>query len=263
MALPVKNAIVMRGTPDELLLARRLIDDLDKARPEVVIDVAVLEVSRDLLRNIGVQLPQTASINFQPSNANLNNNNSSTNTGSTTTNTTSTTTSAITLNNLAHLNSTNFAVTIGQAAVDLLLTDTRSRIIQNPQIRASDGQQATLKIGERIPIATGSYQTGAATAIVSSLVNTQFQYIDVGVTMDIKPTVHFDRDVTLKSKIEVSATNGNSSIGGITEPIITQRSVDHTVRLRDGEANLLGGILQHQTTFTVSGYPGLAQLPLH
>ena len=65
--------------------------------------------------------------------------------------------------------------------MDLLLTDTRSRIIQNPQIRASDGQQATLKIGERIPIATGSYQTGAATAIVSSLVNTQFQYIDVGV----------------------------------------------------------------------------------
>ena len=260
-----EDAIVMRGTPDELLLARRLIDDLDKARPEVVIDVAVLEVSRDLLRNIGVQLPQTASINFQPSNANLTNTGSTTNTGTTGTNGTNGTTtpnSSITLNNLAHLNSTNFAVTIGQAAVDLLLTDTRSRIIQNPQIRASDGQEATLKIGERIPIATGSYQTGAATAIVSSLVNTQFQYIDVGVNMTIKPTVHFDRDVTLKSKIEVSATNGNSSIGGITEPIITQRSVDHTVRLRDGEANLLGGILQHQTTFAISGYPGLAQLPL-
>jgi len=259
-----ENAIVMRGTPDEILLAHRLIDDLDKPKPEVVIDVAVLEVSRDVLRNIGVQLPQTASINFQPSNANLNNTNtnSTTNTGSTTTNSTSTTTSSITLNNLAHLNSTNFAVTIGQAAVDLLLTDTRSRIIQNPQIRASDGQQATLKIGERIPIATGSYQTGAATAIVSSLVNTQFQYIDVGVTMDIKPTVHFDRDVTLKSKIEVSATNGNSNIGGITEPIITQRSVDHTVRLRDGEANLLGGILQHQTTYSISGTPGLGELPL-
>ena len=256
-----ESAIVMRGTPDELLLAHRLIDDLDKARPEVIVDVAVLEVSRDLLRNIGVQLPQTASISFQPSNANLNNTGTTSTTG-TTTSATSTTTSSLTLNNLAHLNSTNFAVTIGQAAVDLLLTDTRSRIIQNPQIRASDGQQATLKIGERIPIATGSYQTGAATAIVSSLVNTQFQYIDVGVTMDVKPTVHFDRDVTLKSKIEVSATNGNSTIGGITEPIITQRSVDHTVRLRDGEANLLGGILQHQTTYSISGTPGLAELPL-
>jgi general secretion pathway protein D len=255
------NAIVMRGTPDELLLARRLISDLDKAQPEVVIDVAVLEVSRDVLRNIGIQLPQTASINFQPSNSNLTNNTSnSTNTG--VNNGTGSTATSITLNNLAHLNSTNFAVTIGQAAVDLLLTDTRSRIIQNPQIRASDGQEATLKIGERIPIATGSYQTGAATAIVSSLVNTQFQYIDVGVDMTIKPTIHFDRDVTLKSKIEVSATNGNTNIGGITEPIITQRSVEHTVRLKDGEANLLGGILQHQTTYTISGTPGLAELPL-
>ena len=67
-----ENAIVMRATPDELLLARRLIDDLDRPKPEVVLDVAVLEVSRDVLHNIGIQLPQTASINFQPSNANLN-----------------------------------------------------------------------------------------------------------------------------------------------------------------------------------------------
>ena len=259
-----ENAIVMRATPDELLLARKLIEDLDRPKAEVVLDVAVLEVSRDVLHNIGVQLPQTASINFQPSNANLNNTNTSntTNTGSTTTNAASTTTSSITLNNLAHLNSTNFAVTIGQAAVNLLLTDTRSRIIQNPQIRASDGQEATLKIGERIPIATGSYQTGAATAIVSSLVNTQFQYIDVGVNMDIKPTVHFDRDVSMKFKVEVSATNGNSNIGGITEPIITQRVIDETIRLKDGKPNLLGGIVQHQTTMSISGTPGLAQLPL-
>jgi general secretion pathway protein D len=257
-----ENAIVMRATPDELLLAKRLIQDLDKAKPEVVIDVAVLEVSRDLLRIIGVQLPQTASINFQPSNANLSSTGTTTGTTSTTTSSTSTTTSSITLNNLAHLNSTNFAVTIGQAAVNLLLTDTRSRIIQNPQIRASDGQEATMKIGERIPIATGSYQTGAATAIVSSLVNTQFQYIDVGVNMDMKPTVHYDRDVSMKFKIEVSATNGNSNIGGITEPIITQRIIDQTIRLKDGEPNLLGGIVQHQTTYAISGTPGLAELPL-
>lgn len=258
-----QNAIVMRGTPDEVLLARKLINDLDKSRPEVVIDVAVLEVSRDLLRNIGVQLPQTASINFQPSNANLNNNGTSTSTNTNTnTNSTSTTTSSITLNNLAHLNSTNFAVTIGQAAVNLLLTDTKSRIIQNPQIRASDGQEAKLTIGERIPIATGSYQTGAATAIVSSLVNTQFTYIDVGVILDMKPTIHFNGDVSLKSTIEVSATNGNTNIGGITEPIITQRKVDQTIDLKDGEANLIGGILQHQTTFAISGTPGLGELPL-
>ncbi|HEX4008334.1 MAG TPA: cohesin domain-containing protein [Acidobacteriaceae bacterium] len=258
-----QNAIVMRGTPDEILLARRLIEDLDKARPEVVIDVAVLEVSRDVLRNIGIQLPQTASISFQPSNANLNNTGTTTtSTDGTTTPTTSTTTSGITVDNLAHLNSTNFAVTIGQAAVNLLLTDTRSKIIQNPQVRASDGQQATLKIGERIPIATGSYQTGAATAIVSSLVNTQFTYIDVGVDVDLKPTIHFDNDVSMKVSVEVSATNGSTTISGVTEPIITQRKIDQTIRLKDGEANLIGGIQQHQTTLAISGTPGLGELPL-
>ncbi len=257
-----ESAIVMRGTPDELLLARRLIDDLDKARPEVVVDVAVLEVSRDLLRNIGVQLPQTASISFQPSNANLSNTTSSTNNTSTTTPAASTTTSSITLNNLAHLNSTNFAVTIGQAAVDLLLTDTRSRIIQNPQIRASDGQQATLKIGERIPIATGSYQTGAATAIVSSLVNTQFQYIDVGVNIEMTPTVHYNRDVTLKIAIEVSSESNNVTIEGVTEPIIAQKKSEQTIRLREGEAAILGGILNQQDIQSWTGIPGLSSIPI-
>jgi general secretion pathway protein D len=263
-----ENAIVMRATPVELLLANRLIENLDQPKPEVVIDVAVMEVSRDLLRNIGVQLPQTASINFQPSNYNISCETGSTgcstssSSTSTTTSSTSTTNSSLTLNNLAHLNSTNFAVTIGQAAVNLLMTDTRSRIIQNPQLRASDGQEATLKIGERIPIATGSYQTGAATAIVSSLVNTQFQYIDVGVNMKIKPTIHFDRDVSMKFNVELSNTNGNENIGGITEPIITQRVIDQTIRLKDGEPNLIGGIVQHETTWTISGTPGLGELPL-
>jgi general secretion pathway protein D len=134
--------------------------------------------------------------------------------------------------------------------------------LQDPRIRASDGQEASLKIGERIPIATGSYQTGAATAIVSSLVNTQFQYLDVGVNIKIKPTVHYDRDVTLKLTIEISSQNGSTNIGGITEPIITQRTVDQTIRLKEGEANILGGILQKQTSNSESGTPGLARLPI-
>ena len=262
-----ENAIIMRGTPDELLLAQKLIDDLDKAKPEVLVDVAVLEVSRNYERNIGIQLPQTATVGFQESNFNQNasNTSSTTSTTGTTTPTTGTGTNAnngLTLNSLAHLNGTNFAVTIGQAQANLLLTDTNTKILQNPRIRASDGQEASMKIGERIPIATGSYQTGAATAIVSSLVNTQFQYQDVGVNIKIKPTVHYDRDVTLKLTIEVSSTNGNSNIGGITEPIITQRTVDQTIRLKEGEANILGGILQRQTSNNYAGTPGLANLPI-
>lgn len=259
-----ENAIIMRGTPDELLLAQKLIDDLDKAKPEVVVDVAVLEVSRNFERTIGAQLPQTASVGFQASNFNQNASNTSSTTSTTSTTSTSNTNNSngLTLNSLAHLNGTNFAVTIGQATANLLLTDTSTKILQNPRIRASDGQEASLKIGERIPIATGSYQTGAATAIVSSLVNTQFQYQDVGVNIKIKPTVHYDRDVTLKLTIEVTSESGTTNIGGITEPIITQRTVDQTIRLKEGEANILGGILQRQTSNSYSGTPGLANLPI-
>ncbi len=259
-----QNAIIMRGTPDELMLAQKLIGDLDKAKAEVVVDVAVLEVSRNYERTIGIQLPQTATVALQASNYNnTNTSSSSSSTSGTSGTTTNTDTSnGLTLNSFAHLNGTNFAVTIGNATANLLLTDSNTKILQNPRIRASDGQEATLKIGEKLPVATGSYQTGAATAIVSSLVNTQFQYLDVGVNITVKPTVHYDRDVTLKLKIEVSSQNGTANLGGINQPIITQRTVDQTIRLKEGEANILGGILQRQTSNSLSGTPGLAQVPI-
>src|SRR3984957_13152462 len=183
--VPSQSAIVMRATPDELLLAQKLINDLDKSRPEVVVDVALLEVNRDKTRTIGIQLPGTASVQIQPPNATST---TSTGTGTgtgTTTGTTTSSTTNLTINNLAHLNATNFAVTIGQATANLMLSDSDTKVLQNPSIRATDGQKADLKVGERIPVATGSYQTGAATAVVSSLVNTQFTYLDVGVEIEI------------------------------------------------------------------------------
>ena len=104
--------------------------------------------------------------------------------------------------NLANLNSTNFAVTVGSATLNLLLTDNNTKVLQSPRIRATDAQKATMKIGSRIPIATGSYQTGGAASLVSGLVNTQFQYQDVGVNIEMTPSVHYDHDVPLKIKIE-------------------------------------------------------------
>ncbi len=261
--IPSQSAIIMRGTPDELLLAGKLISDLDKARPEVVVDISILEVSRALARNIGIQLPQTASINFQQSNA-LTGTTTTTTSSSTTTNTTggTSTGSALQLNQLAHLNSTNFAVTIGQASVNLLLSDATTKLIQNPRLRATDGQEAIVRIGQRIPVATGSFQAGVGAGVTNSLVNTQFQYLDVGVNVDMKPTVHYDRDVTMKLKIEVSSEGPQQNLGGVNNPIINQRVSEQTIRLREGEATILSGILQHQTSRSVSGYPGLAELPL-
>jgi general secretion pathway protein D len=119
-----------------------------------------------------------------------------------------------------------------------------------------------MKIGERIPIATGSYQTGATTAITSSLVNTQFTYIDVGVEIEMTPTVHFDHDVTLKLKITDSSEANSVTISGVTEPIIANKSSEQTIRLREGEASILSGILQKQDLANANGIPGLGELPL-
>ncbi len=261
-AVPSQSAIIMRGTPDELLLAGKLINDLDKARPEVVVDVAVLEVSKAKMRQYGIQLPQTASINFQQSNALTGT--STTNTSTTTaTTTTASSSSALQLNQLAHINSTNFAVTIGQASVNLLLNDSTTKTIQNPRLRATDGQESQVRIGERLPVATGSYQAGVATAITSSLVNTQFQYLDIGVNIDMKPTVHYDRDVSMKLRIEISSEGANSGLAsGINEPIINQQISEQTIRVREGEATILSGILQKQKSKSISGYPGLSEVPL-
>jgi general secretion pathway protein D len=255
--VPSQNAIVMRATPDELLLAQKLVNDLDKARPEVVVDVAVLEVNRNLMRQIGIQLPQTASVTITtPQTA--------TSTSTTTTTTTgSTTTNNLTLNNIAHLNANDFAVTIGQAQANLLLSDSDTKVLENPRLRASDGQQATMKIGSRIPIATGSFSNGVGGSALGGIgaVQTQFQYIDVGVNIDMKPTIHFNRDVTLKLKIEISSESGQTTISGVTEPIISQRTVDQVIRLKEGEVNLLGGLLDDEKDKSISGWPGLGEIP--
>ena len=253
--VPSQNAIVIRGTPDELLLSQRLIEDLDKPRPEVVVDVSLIEVDRDRTRTIGLELPGSFGVALQPPNA-------GSTTSSTTTSTTSGTSQNLTLNNLANLNGTEFAVTVGAATANLLLTDQNTRVLQNPTVRATDGQKADLKVGERIPVATGSYQTGAATAVVSSLVNTQFQYLDVGVEVEITPTVHFNGDVTLKTKIVTSEQASPVTIGGITEPVISQRTSEQTVRLREGETNIMGGFLEKEDLVSVTGTPGLGEVPL-
>jgi general secretion pathway protein D len=255
-----QNAIVMRGTPDELLLAQQLIDDLDKARGEVVVDIAVLEVSKNWERTLGIAWPTSVGISLQPSCTETNSCSSSS--SSTTTSTTGTSTTSPTLYTLANLNSTNFAVTVGSATLNLLLTDDNTKVLQSPRIRATDAQKASMKIGSRIPIATGSYQTGAATALVSSLVNTQFQYQDVGVNIEMTPNVHYDHEVTLKIKIEVSAESGTVTISGVTEPIISQRVVDQVIRLREGEASILGGIEDKQEQVNWTGIPGLSAIPI-
>jgi general secretion pathway protein D len=253
-AVAGQNAIVIRGTPDELLLAQKLINDLDKPRAEVVVDIAVLEVSKNWEKNLGIAWPSNVSVALQGTST-------STSSSSSSTSTSTSTTITPTLYDLAHLKASNFAVTVGSAQLNILLNDSNTKILDNPRIRCTDQQKATMKIGERIPIATGSYQTGASTSTISSLVNTQFQYQDVGINIELTPTIHFDRDVTLKIKIEDSSLNGSSTISGVTEPIIAQKTSEQVIRLREGEASVLSGMVNKTDQVAWTGVPGLSAIP--
>jgi general secretion pathway protein D len=248
-----QNAIIMRDTPDKLMVAEKMIHDIDKAKPEVVIQIEVLEVSTDRLRDLGVLPGQSAALAFNPG---------------TTTSGGSSTTTPFTLNNLKHLSTKDYSVTLPGATANAVLTDTSTKIIQNPEIRTVEGQTAKLKIGSRIPIATGSFQAGVGVGstggagFVNPLVNTQFTYLDVGVNVDVTPRVHPNREVSLKVVIDVSSHTSDATIGGITQPIISQRKIEHDIRLKEGEVNILGGLFQRTDMKTVNGWPGLAKLPI-
>jgi len=257
--IPSQNAIVVRGTPDQLALAQKMIDDIDKSKPEVIIEVLVAQVRRDKVRQLGIVPPQKASVALVGSNINT----TTPAAGGSTTTTTTSGGSGLNFNSLQHLNSTNYSVTIDPLTAQAIFSDNNTKIMQNPQIRAGDGVKASLKIGDRIPVATGSFGTPTGIAGVGNLgVNTQFQYLDVGVNIDITPHVHPDGEISLKVVLDVSSQTGTASIGNITQPIISQRKVDNEIRLRDGEVNLLGGILEEQETANTSGTPFLAQIPI-
>jgi len=251
-----QNAIIVRDTPDKLLLAEKMIRDIDKAKPEVVIQVEVLQARTDRLRDLGVLPGQQASVAFTP-----NGTTSSTTSGSTTTS------NALSLDQLKHLSTKDYSITLPGATASAVLTDTYTKIIQNPEIRSVDGQPAKLRVGDRVPVATGSFQAGVGVGstggagFVNPLVNTQFTYLDVGVNVDITPRVHPNHEVSLKIKVEVSSVTGTSTIGGIQQPIISQRTLDHDIRLKEGEANVLGGLFERTDTKTLNGWPGLAKIP--
>ena len=257
-----QNAIVVRGTPDQIAMAEKLLGDIDKAKPEVVVEVAVMQVTRDKVHNLGINPPTSVTVQLQPNTTTSTTTATNNNTGNSGTITNSSGNGTITLNQLANLNANDFQVSIPAATLTALLSDSNTKIIQNPQIRALDNQKATLKIGDRVPVATGSFQPGIGGVGINPLVNTQFQYIDVGVNIDITPRIHNDGEVTLKLTLEISSVTGNSIIGGISQPIIGQRRIEHEIRLRNGEVNLLGGILEDSESESLTGYPLLAQIPI-
>src|ERR1019366_6044214 len=156
----------------------------------------------------------------------------------------------------------DFSTIIPSAVLEAVLSDANTKVLQNPQLRAVDNQKASLKIGDRQPIASGSFQPGIGGVGINPLVNTQFTFLDVGVNVEILCRVHDNGDVSMHVDLDISSVTGHVTTGGIDQPIIGQRKISHDIRMPDGAVQLLGGLTKYQETKSRTGIPGLASIPI-
>jgi general secretion pathway protein D len=277
-----QKAIIMRGTTDAVALAEKVIRDLDKPKAEVVIDVIVMQANTSRTRDLAASIVNssgntglTVPFAFSPTNPVT----TTTGTTGTTTTTTGTTTTlspttttttptttgstAVALNQLGHISSADFSTTLPGALLNMIMTDSKTKVLNSPTVRASDGMKVQLIIGQKVPYATGSFQPGVGTVGVSPLVSTQFNFIDVGVTVDITPQVHSTSEVTLHVEINVSTIASYVTLGGgLSQPVVSQNKSIADIRLREGEVNILSGLSSLSDTKSYGGIPGLTDIPV-
>src|SRR6266705_452942 len=237
------NAIIVRDTADRVAIAEKIIEGLDKAEPEVLVEATIMEVDRSTLRQLGILPPQGTAV---------------TTTGGTGGTGTSTGTS-FPLDRLPRSNGA-FSLTIPPATATFLATSTNARLLQNPRIRATDGKLASIRIGSQVPIASGSFQPAFVGATGTPVVN--FQFVDVGVNLDITPRVLLNHEVSMTVMVQVRAVAGDRNVGGVTQPVLTNRQVQHEIRLAEGETNILGGIITDTEATSLNGLPGLKNIPI-
>jgi len=234
-----QNALVIRGTTDQIELAEKIILDIDKPKSEVLVDMIVMEVNGDLTRQLAATVaPGGLNMTATP---------------------TATTTP---LNQLGHLSLSDWTTTMPSATLQAALSDTRARVLTSPQLRGIEGQKASLKIGDRYPYASGSFSSPTATTSGVAYAQTQFQFADIGVNVDITPRIHGADEVTLQVDFEISTISSTINVGGVSQPVIGQRKVNHIIRLKEGEAALIGGLMQVTQTSVKSGWPGLMSIPI-
>ena len=255
-----QKALVVRGSADAVALAEKLVHDLDKPKSEVVIDVMIMEANTTRTRDLAATLASAGTagintgINFTPRSAAA--------TGGGTGGTPATPGTSATLAQLGHLSSADFSTSLPGALLQAALNDNRTKILNSPQVRASDGQKVSLKIGDRYPIATGSFQSGVGTVGGAPYAQTQFQFTDVGIKMEITPQVHSADEVTLHVSFEVSSVRTTVNIGGVSQPVIGQRTNEAEIRLREGEISIIAGLDGIQDSSTANGIPGLMNIPI-
>jgi general secretion pathway protein D len=235
------NALTIKDSPERIAAASRVINAIDKARPEVIIDVALIEVDRTKLAEYGLQLasPGSPGINGSAAVPQLN--------------------STITLGALRNLSSSDLLLAnLPALYFRLLKSDTSSRTLANPQLRTTDGVAAQAHFGEQVPVPVTIFAP-IATGGTAQQPITSFNYQNIGVNIDITPRTHHDDDVSLNLKVSVTNISG-TGFGGL--PTFGNREITTVIRLRDGETNMLAGLIRDEERHSLDGLPGLSDLPL-
>ena len=243
-ALTATNAITIRDTPERINAAGKIISALDKARPEVIIDVELLEVNRTHLSEFGLQIASPPQGSSTPTGIN----------GQADVNT-----EGMSLRSLRSLTQADVLLTnLPGLYYRLLKNDGATRILANPQLRTTEGIPAQARFGERVPVPVTTFAPIAAGGVQTQPI-TSFNYEPIGVNIDITPRMHHDDAVSLALKIELSSISG-SGFGGL--PTFGSRSISTVIRLKDGETNMLAGLIRDEERKSFATIPGLGDIPV-
>lgn len=250
-------AIMVRCTSDQVSLVQKILNDMDKPRAEIMLDVYILEANRTKTRSLAATIANgtkpglNQAITYRPA----------TTATTTTEGAASSGSGGISLSRLSKLSTNDFSVNLPGAFLQALLDDRTTRVVQNPQVRTVDNKKATLRIGDRYPYATGSFNVGTGVGGGSPIASTQFQFAEVGVNIDITPKIHGNDEISLRVEVEVSNIRDQVDIGGVRQPVIGQRKIGEDIRIREGEINVMGGLKSNTRSKNLSGLPWLVTLP--
>jgi len=241
-SITATNAITIKDTPERIAAAGKIIMAIDKARPEVIIDVELLEVNRTHMHEYGLQIASPGSsptgINGQVDTKQE---------------------GGISLRSLTNLTQADVLLTnLPSLYYRLLKNDGATRILANPQLRTSEGIPAQARFGERVPVPVTTFAPIAAGGVQTQPI-TSFNYEPIGVNIDITPRTHHDDAVTLTLKVELSAISG-TGFGGL--PTFGSRSINTVIRLKDGETNMLAGLIKDEERSSLASIPGLGDIPV-
>jgi len=234
------NAVTIRDTADKVRIAQRILETIDKSRSEVVIDIELIQVNTTKLREAGISLSENRITQTLDLGEEV----------------------PIRFPDLSNLTQQSWALTIPTIFYDFLKSSSDAQLLAKPQIRITDGEKSKVRIGDQVPIPVTTFNT--SNTVGGNIVPiTSFQYKDVGINIDLEPRVHHNKEVSLKLQIEISQVTGRVDAGGgQSQPIIGTRTIESTIRLKDGETNFLAGLIRTDESTGETGIPGLSDIPV-